>query len=244
MRIQVLFFGQLKDAVGRSTDQIELPAGSSVGTVFEYYASQYPKLREMAASIAIARNHEFAGRAAALTDGDEVALMPPVSGGSNADVEWVVCTTDNAGFYAVTDNPIDSRALVQKLQADDDGAVIIFEGVVRNHTGSRKTLYLDYEGYPPLAVKTMQQIGRELREEHDIHRVGIIHRIGRLELQEASVSIVVTSAHRRAAYAASLEAINRLKKLTPIWKKEHFEDGEVWVEGSWDEAVPMPGAPE
>lgn len=242
MRIRVLFFGQLKDAVGRSTDEIELPAGSSVGTVFEHYASEYPRLRDMAASIAIARNHEFAGRAVALADGDEVALMPPVSGGS--DVEWIVCTTDSAGFYAVTDKAIDSRALVQKLQADDDGAVIIFEGVVRNHTGDRKTLFLDYEGYPPLAVKTMQQIGKELRENHDIHKVGIIHRVGRLELQEASVSIVVTSAHRQAAYDASLEAINRLKKVAPIWKKEHFEDGEVWVEGSWDEGVPRPGAPE
>ena len=242
MRIEVLFFGQLKDVVGRSTDQIDLPAGSSVGTVFDHYASEYPKLREMAASIAIARNHEFAARAVALADGDEVALMPPVSGGS--DAEWVVCTTDTAGFYAVTDNPIDSRALVERLQADDDGAVIIFEGVVRNHTGDRKTLYLDYEGYPPLAVKTMQQIGGELRRKHDIHRVGIIHRVGRLELQEASVSIVVTSAHRQAAYAASLEAINRLKKLAPIWKKEHFEDGEVWIEGGWDEAVPRPGAKE
>lgn len=159
-------------------------------------------------------------------------------------MEWIVCTTDGTGFYAVTDNPIDSRALVQKLQADDDGAVIVFEGVVRNHTGDRKTLFLDYEGYAPLAVKTMQQIGRELREKHDIHKVGIIHRVGRLELQEASVSIVVTSAHRQAAYDASLEAINRLKKVAPIWKKEHFEDGEVWVEGSWDDGVPRPGAPE
>jgi molybdopterin synthase catalytic subunit/molybdopterin converting factor small subunit len=242
MRIRVLFFGQLKDVVGRATDEIEVAAGSSVGTVFEHYASEYPRLRDMAASIAMARNHEFAGRAVALADGDEVALMPPVSGGSGA--EWIVCTTDARGFFAVTDQPIDSRALVQRLQADDDGAVIIFEGVVRNHTGNRKTLFLDYEGYPPLAVKTMQQLGRELCEKHDIHKVGIIHRIGRLQLQEASVSIVVASAHRQAAYDASLEAINRLKKLAPIWKKEHFEDGEVWVDGSWDEAVPRPGAPE
>jgi molybdopterin synthase catalytic subunit len=242
MRIRVLFFGQLKDVVGRSTDEIDLPAGASVGTVFERYASEYPRLREMAASIAIARNHEFAARAAILADGDELALMPPVSGGS--DAEWIVCTTDSTGFYAVTDRPIDSRALAQRLQSDEDGAVITFEGVVRNHTGARKTLFLDYEGYPPLAVKTMQQIGRELRQKHDIHRVGIVHRVGRLQLQEASVSIVVTSAHRQAAYDASLEAINRLKKLAPIWKKEHFEDGEVWVEGSWDEGVPRPGAPE
>jgi molybdopterin synthase catalytic subunit len=170
--------------------------------------------------------------------------MPPVSGGSDVDLDWIVCTTDKTGFYAVTDNPIDSRALVQRLQADDDGAVIIFEGVVRDHTGERKTLFLDYEGYPPLAVKTMQQLGQELCGKHGIHKVGIIHRIGRLQLQEASVSIVVTSAHRQAAYDASLEAINRFKKLAPIWKKEHFEDGEVGVEGSWDEGVPLPGAPE
>lgn len=241
MRIHVLFFGQLKDIVGRSTEEIELPDASSVGTVFDHYASQYPRLRDMAASIAMARNHEFAVRAAALADGDEVALMPPVSGGS--DTEWIVCTTDGTGFYAVTEQPIDSRALVERLQADDDGAVIIFEGVVRNHTGDRKTLFLDYEGYPPLAVKTMQQIGLELCEKHDIHKVGIVHRVGRLELQEASVSIVITSAHRQAAYDASLEAINRLKKVAPIWKKEHFEDGEVWVEGAWDEGVPRPGAP-
>lgn len=236
MRVTVLFFGQLKDFVGRSKDELELAPGSSVGTVFDHYASEYPKLREMAASIAIARNHEFAARNVELAEGDEIALMPPVSGGSGD--EWVACSSDAVSFYAVTKNVIDSQALVKRLRRDEDGAVITFDGVVRNHTGDRKTLYLDYEGYAPLAVKTMQRIGDELREKHDVRAVGMIHRVGRLELQEASISIVVASAHRQAAYDASLEAINRLKKLAPIWKKEYFEDGEVWVEGAWEDGVP------
>jgi molybdopterin synthase catalytic subunit len=236
MRVTVLFFGQLKDFVGRSTDELEMAPGSSVGTVFDHYASEYPKLREMAASIAIARNHEFAARNVELAEGDEIALMPPVSGGSGD--EWVACSSDAVSFYAVTKNVIDSQALVKRLQRDEDGAVITFDGVVRNHSGDRKTLYLDYEGYAPLAVKTMQRIGDELREKHDVRAVGMIHRVGRLELQEASISIVVASAHRQAAFDASLEAINRLKKLAPIWKKEYFEDGEVWVEGAWEDGVP------
>jgi MoaD family protein len=236
MRVTVLFFGQLKDFVGRSTDELEMAPGSSVGTLFDHYASEYPKLREMAASIAIARNQEFAARNVELAEGDEIALMPPVSGGSGD--EWVACSSDAVSFYAVTKNVIDSQALVKRLQRDEDGAVITFDGVVRNHTGDRKTLYLDYEGYAPLAVKTMQRIGDELREKHDVRAVGMIHRVGRLELQEASISIVVASPHRQAAYDASLEAINRLKKLAPIWKKEYFEDGGVWVEGAWEDGVP------
>lgn len=242
MRIQVLFFGQLKDIIGRATDELDLSPGSSVGTVFDHYASQYPRLREMSASIAIAQNHEFSQRDSALSEGDEIALMPPVSGG--CDDSWIACSADEFGFYAVTDTVIDAQALVKRLQRDNDGAVLTFDGVVRDHTGDRKTLYLDYEGYAPLAVKTMQRLGEEIREKHDVHGVGMIHRVGRLQLQEASISIVVTSAHRQAAYDASLEAINRIKKLVPIWKKEYFEDGEVWVEGAWEEDVPRQGAGE
>lgn len=242
MRIQVLFFGQLKDIVGQAGGDLELAAGSSVGTVFDHYASQYPRLREMSASIAIAQNHEFAQRDAVLSDGDEIALMPPVSGG--CDDSWIACCAHEFGFFAVTDRVIDAQALVKRLQRDNDGAVLTFDGVVRDHTGNRRTVYLDYEGYAPLAVKTMQRLGEEIRSKHDVHAVGMIHRVGRLELQEASISIVVTSAHRQAAYDASLEAINRIKKLVPIWKKEYFADGEVWVEGSWEDDVPRQGVSE
>ncbi len=242
MRIHVLFFGLLKDLVGRSADDLDLAAGSRLETVFEHYASQCPKLREMADSIALARNQEFARANVELADGDEIAFMPPVSGG--ADGEWIESVDDGAGFYAVTAGVIDSAALGRRLLGDADGAVITFEGVVRNNTNGRRTLYLDYECYVPLAVKKMREIGADILDKHDIRAVGMVHRVGRLEIGEASVSIVVCSAHRRPAYEASLEAINRLKKLVPVWKKEYFADGEVWVEGDWEDAVPRPTSPE
>lgn len=235
MRIQVLFFGQLKDVAGRSSAEVDLPVGARMETVFERFASEYPKLREMAGSIAMARNQEFVTLDEPLADGDEVAFMPPVSGGSGP---WIAHAEDEQGFYAITADPLDSRALVERLQTGEDGAVITFEGVTRNNTKGRATRYLDYECYAPMALAKMQQIGRELLAGYGIRAIGFVHRVGRLEIKEASVIIVVCSAHRKAAYDASLEAINRLKKLVPIWKKEYFEDGEVWVEGAWDEAVP------
>ena len=236
MRIRVLFFGLLKDFVGRSADELDLAAGSRAETVFEHYASQFPKVREMSDSIAVARNQEFAGPEVELSDGDEIAFMPPVSGGSES--QWLESIDEGAGFYAVTEQVIDSAALARRMLGDADGAVITFEGVVRNNSKGRRTLYLDYECYVPLAVKKMREIGGDILAGHDIRAIGMIHRVGRLEIGEASVSIVVCSAHRRPAYEASLEAINRLKKLVPVWKKEYFADGEVWVEGDWEDGVP------
>ena len=233
MRVRVLFFGQLKDVVGRSSEDLDLPAGATLETAFERYASEFPRVREMADSIATARNQEFADLKTALAEGDEVAFMPPVSGGSR----WLAQTEDDNGFYAVTETPLDARALVERAQGPDDGAVITFEGVVRNNSKGRATRYLDYECYTPLAVKQMQAIGREALERHDIHRVAVVHRVGTLQIGEASIVIVVASGHRQAAYDASLEIINTVKKRVPVWKKEYFEDGEVWVEGQWDDSV-------
>jgi molybdopterin synthase catalytic subunit len=241
MHVTVLFFGVLKDLVGRSQETLELAAGARLETVFQHYASEYPRLQQMADSIALARNQEFADPETALRDGDEVALMPPVSGGSGGACAWVAFSSDEDGcFYGLTQDPIDTRSLVQKLLRADDGAVLVFEGVVRDNTKGRKTLFLDYECYAPMAMKTMEELGRDIARRHDIHRIGIIHRVGRLQISEASVVIAIVSAHRQAAYEASLEAINRLKQRVPIWKKEHFEDGEVWVEGNWEESVPRP----
>lgn len=227
----------LKDFAGRSGETLDLADGARVETVFDHYASQFPKLREMSDSIATARNQEFCDLDAALADGDEVAFMPPVSGGSGESDGYALSASEGTGFYALSERPIDSTQLARRTRGDADGALITFEGVVRDNSNGRRTRFLDYECYRPLALKTMQRIGREILERYDVRAVSMVHRLGRMEIGEASVSIVVASAHRRPAYEASLEAINQLKKLVPVWKKEYFEDGEVWVEGQWDESI-------
>ncbi len=242
MRIRVLFFGLLRDLIGCSEQELELPENARLETVFDHYASQFPRVREMSDSIVMARNEEFVARDGSLADGDEVALMPPVSGGARDErtqtAPWSASVEDECAFYALTSDPIDVEELKRRTAAASVGAVLTFEGVVRDNSSGRRTRYLDYDCYRPLALRTMQQLGREILEAHDVHAVAMAHRLGRLEIGEASVAIVVSSAHRRAAYEAGLDAINRLKKTVPVWKKEYFEDGEIWVEGEWDEGVP------
>lgn len=231
MHIRVLFFGVLKDVTGCAAGQIEVPAGATAGTVFEHYADRFPKLRTMERSILLARNQEFVRASEALADGDEIAFLPPVSGG----------TTDAGdNYFALTREPIDTRALAARLLRGEDGAIVAFEGVVRNNSRGRRTLWLDYECYEPMALKLIAALGSEIARTHEIGRIGIVHRLGRLEIGETSVAVVVTAPHRRPAFEAALDGIDRLKRTVPIWKKEHFEDGEVWVEGEWDESLRKP----
>jgi molybdopterin synthase catalytic subunit len=237
VQIRVLFFGLLKDICGRAEDRIELPAGATAGSVFEHYAVAFPKLREMASSVVLARNHEFASTGEPLSEGDEVALLPPVSGGKMPEI------ADPAGhFFALTREPIEIRTLENRLLLGCDGAVVTFQGVVRNNTSGRSTLRLEYECYEQMAIRKMAEIGREIASNYAVSRVGMVHRLGTLEIGEASVVIVVTAPHRKPAFDAALEGINRLKKLVPVWKKEFFEDGEVWVEGDWDQNAPRASA--
>jgi molybdopterin synthase catalytic subunit len=236
MRVKVLFFGMLKDIVGRGEEQIDLAPGAQLSTLFDHYGSQFPRLREMAGSIVMARNQEFASLSAAIAEGDEVAFLPPVSGGSDRYTHEI--TSPHGHFYALTRQPIDSRAVSDRLLRGEDGAVIVFEGVVRNNTKGRPTRFLEYECYEAMAVKMMEEIGGEIAGSFEIGRIAMVHRLGRLEIGEASVAIIVTAPHRKAAFAAALEGINRLKRLVPVWKKEHFADGEVWVEGEWDDQAP------
>ncbi len=191
----------------------------------------------MASSIVLARNHEFATTVEALSEGDEVALLPPVSGGSLPEIR-----DPDGHFFALTRQPIDVRRLENQLLEGHDGASVTFQGVVRNNTSGRKTLRLDYECYEPMAIRKMAEIGREIATQWAVSRVGIIHRLGVMEIGEASVVIVVTAPHRKPAFDAALEGINRLKRLVPVWKKEFFEDGEVWVEGDWDQNAPRVSA--
>jgi molybdopterin synthase catalytic subunit len=236
VRVKVLFFGMLKDIVGRAEDHIELADGSRLDAVFTRYASQFPRLTDMQGSIVLACNQQFCDRSATVREGDEIAFLPPVSGGSGRYTHEI-CDSQTGCFFALTRQTIDTPAIARQLLRGEDGALVDFEGVVRNNTQGRATKFLDYECYEPMAVKTMAEIGREIAGAFAIGRIAMVHRLGRLEIGEASVAIVVTAPHRKPAFEAALEGINRLKRMVPIWKKEHFADGEVWVEGEWDSSV-------
>jgi len=235
VRVRVLFFGQLKDITGRAEDSLELPSGSRLQDIFDHYASRFPRMQQLQPGIVMALNQQFAPADNPIGEGDEAAFLPPVSGGLGSFTHQI--EHENGHFFALTRDPIDILSVKQRLLQGSDGAFVDFEGVVRNNTKGRATRYLDYECYESMAIKMMAQIGLEIAQSHAIGRIAMVHRLGRMDIGETSVAIVVTAPHRRPAFEAALEGINRLKKLVPIWKKEHFEDGEVWVEGEWDESV-------
>ncbi len=205
--------------IGAESVALELDEPATVESAFAALKSNHPKLAEMERSLLFAINEEYATRASRLKENDRLAILPPVSGGEEEDV------------FEITREPIDIAGLRARVLTPDSGAVVIFDGVARNNTKGRRTLYLEYEGYTEMAIKMLRQIGREAREQWPINRIGIIHRLGRIEISESSVVIVVASAHRRVAFEACRYAIDRLKKIVPIWKKEYFEDGAIWVEG-------------
>lgn len=221
MTVRVLFFGALRDLAGRAEDTLTLDSGTLRG-VFE----RYPQLAPYAKSIVLARNQEFAAPETELADGDEIAFLPPVSGGA-----------EPGNFYELTRAAIDAEAMKRRLLRGEDGAICVFEGVTRNNNKGRAVLRLDYECYEPMALKLMREIGEDIALRHAIGGIGMIHRLGRVEIGETSVAIAVVAPHRKPSFEAALEGINRLKKLVPIWKKEHFADGEVWVDGDWDESL-------
>ncbi len=224
----------LKDIVGLSEELLDVGPEAQAGEVFEHYARLHPKLREMQKSVLLARNQQFSPASDPLAEGDEVALLPPVSGGTS---EYTHAIERGESFFGLTREPIDTESLVRRVRRGSDGAVVTFEGVARDNTKGRPTLYLDYECYEPMAVKMMAEIGCDVARGHAIGRLAMVHRLGRVEIGETSVAIVVASPHRKAAFEAAMESIDRLKRTVPIWKKETFADGEVWVEGEWDDSV-------
>lgn len=224
----------LKDIVGCSEDRIEVAEGARLGSLFDTYAQRYPRMQAMSSSIVLARNQQFCDRGSEVADGDEIAFLPPVSGGAGPYTHEI---SDERCFFALTRSAIDGGAIGRTLLRGEDGAIVNFEGVVRNNTKGRATRYLDYECYEPMAIKVMADIGREIVAGHAIGRLAMVHRLGRMQIGETSVAVIVTAPHRKPAFEAALEGINRLKRLVPIWKKEHFDDGEVWVEGEWDASV-------
>ncbi len=217
-----------------------MASGATIGAVFDACASRFPRLAEARSSLLMARNREFARGSEAAAEGDEIAFLPPVSGGAADRYSLRVDGVPEGSFFALTRQPIDAGAIARELLRPEDGALVRFEGVVRNNSNGRATLFLDYECYEPMAVKTMAGLGREIAAKHAIGRIAMVHRLGRMEIGETSVIVAVGAPHRRPAFAAALEGIDRLKKTVPVWKKEHFADGEVWVDGEWDESLPRP----
>jgi molybdopterin synthase catalytic subunit len=225
MRVRVLFFGMLREMAGKAADEIELPEGASVREVIAHYQSQLPQLKQSLNSLALAVNQQYTGPDTKLNERDEVALLPPVSGGAPPVGELV------AKHARITRHPIYAQQILELLKRGEDGAALVFEGVVRNQTRGRGTLYLNYEAYEEMALQQMETLAAQALEDFQIRDVALVHRLGRLKIGETSVLVAVASAHRAAAFEACRWLIDTLKRKVPIWKKEYFEDGAVWADG-------------
>jgi len=242
MKIDVLLFGVLKDVVGRSAEALDLPDGARVREILLHYALATPQFRAMAPSLAVSVNREYAEMDQLLHEGDEVGLLPPVSGGSSgndndndndnhSDSDNDNDHADAAPEVRIVRQPIDAEAVLARLKRPSDGALVIFDGIVRDNTRARRTLYLDYEAYEAMALTQMKSLATNAATRFAIRGAAIVHRLGRLQIGETSVLIAVAGPHRGPAFDACRWIIDTLKKTVPIWKKEYFEDGAVWADG-------------
>jgi MoaE-MoaD fusion protein len=218
MKVAVRFFARYREAAGRDHVELELPEGGTVESAWEAVASRFPVLEPYRPFTLFALGTDYVQPNHPLRSGDEVCLFPPVSGGAAGD--WVEVTTV----------PLSEDRVAAAVSDPGAGGIVLFSGVVRDETGGRRVKYLEYEAHAPMAVAKMREIAAAVRERWPgVRKVALVHRIGRLEIGESSVMIAVASPHRAEAFAACHFAIDTLKTTVPVWKKEHFEDGEVWV---------------
>lgn len=222
IRVRVKFFASLRQVVGQAAIERSVPAGATVASLQEALAADYPKLPTAAGAIYAAVNRAYAGAAVELRDGDEVAFFPPVSGGQGAGKK----------LFEITEAPLSLDEVASRVAGPARGAIAVFAGVVRGETGELSTDYLEYEAYAEMAEPMLAQLGAEVQARWpQIEAVAIVHRVGRLEIGEPSVVIAVTAGHRQGVFDACSYAIERLKAVVPIWKKEVGSDGTWWVEG-------------
>jgi molybdopterin synthase catalytic subunit len=230
VKIQVLFFGAARDAVGGNTVELSLGPAPTVAMAFEQLVTQFPGLERFERSLLFAVNEEYATRETKLSDKDELAIFPPVSGGAISSKEKE-STEPCSDFYEITTGLLNIGKICRRVVLPECGATVTLDGYARQWTAGRKTKYLVYEAYEPMALAEMEKLGNEARRRFDISHIGIVHRTGRVEIGETSVVISVSAPHRKAAFEACEWAIRELKRTVPIWKKEVFDDGEQWVEG-------------
>lgn len=228
MKVKLRFFAIYREMAGAKEAELELEKEATVAQLLERLSQKFPQITINRAATLVAVNREYVDADFALTDGDEVALIPPVSGG---------------GWVHITESPISPQKIAAELRKETHGAVVSFEGIVRGLEQGHQVLYLEYDAYPEMAEEKLREITEEIRHRWNIEDVVIFHRIGRLEVGECSLVIVVASPHRREAFAACQYAVDRIKEIVPIWKKEVWEDGEVWVGWQSTEAAGLSKEP-
>lgn len=219
INVQVRTFAGLREAIGSGAMALHLPAGMDVAGLLAQLDATYPGAHLSERRVAVAINRAYAAPGQVLADGDEVALIPPVSGGA-------------VRLFEVTDRPLSLDDVAGRVAGPDRGGITLFAGTVRGITGDVATDCLEYEAYAEMAEATLAQIGAEVRERWPgISQVSIVHRVGRLEIGDLAVVIAVAAAHRQETFAACQYAIDRVKQIAPIWKREIGPDGSSWVEG-------------
>ncbi len=219
MTIQVLLFGACREVAGTGQLALDVEAPTTVARVFAEVARLFPSLEPFRRSALFAVNEEHVQPDQEVLDGQTLAIFPPVSGGSGDE-----------DVFEITREPIDKAGLELRLLGGGAGAIVTFDGVVRDQTKGRRVVKLQYEAYVPMALKEMRRLADEVHERWpEVLRIGIIHRFGELKVSESSVVITVTSPHRAVAFEACRFAIDQLKQTVPIWKKEVFTDGEEWA---------------
>jgi molybdopterin synthase catalytic subunit len=208
MRVRVRVFAGLRERLGMGENELELPDGARARDVWDLL-----ELGEEPAGLAYAVNRQYVDRDHGLADGDELAIIPPVSGGD----------------FRLVEGPIDVPAVLAQVERPEAGAIASFVGTVRSSSRERNVLRLEYEAYEGMAEEVMEQLASALKVKYDLCEVAIAHRVGRVGIGEASVAIAISAPHRQDALAACSEAIDILKHTVPLWKKEVYEGGEEWI---------------
>jgi molybdopterin synthase catalytic subunit len=214
--IDLRYFALIREIVGQAAERRALADGATVTDLLDELVREHPRLERMRPVTMVMVNQAYVAADHRLHDGDEVALIPPVSGGTDAR-------------FRVQTEPIDPRQVESQVADRGAGAIVTFAGMVRDHARGNAVLRLEYEAYAPAAERMLAQIGEEIRQRWGLERVAITHRTGSLSVGETSVVISVASPHRDAAFDACRYAIERIKEIVPIWKKEHYADGAVWI---------------
>jgi molybdopterin synthase catalytic subunit len=227
MRVTVKLFARLRELAGAHTLERQVADNATIADLIQGLQAEFPRLTDAIARTVVSVNREFADPQTRLMEGDEIAIFPPVSGGSGANAD--------AGKFAITFDPISLDEIAAKVLKPETGAVAVFAGVVRNVSAGKAVEHLEYEAYEEMALSKLRQVAAEACEQWpDIVDIAIVQRIGHLEVGDNAVIVAVSSPHRGdGCFEACQYAINRLKQIVPIWKKEVSPDGSEWIEGDY-----------